>query len=162
MSAAVNVARVSLTGLRTPLLVVNLFQGMDRPTGATSAVDEVLGGVLGRLIEQREIVGTLGEITIVHNQGDRSRLAADRVAVVGLGKREELELEAIRVAAATAARRARDLRLGRFATIVHGAGAGGVEPRLAARTVAEASLLALYSYDQFKSPPDHRWSRSRK
>ncbi len=154
MSAAVNVARVSVTEIQTPLLVVNIFQGMASPSGATLAIDQALGGLLSRLIEQREIVGTLGEITIVHNQGDRAQLAADRVAVVGLGKLEELDLEAIRVAAASAARRARDLRLGRLATIVHGAGAGGIEPELAARTVAEASLLALYSYDELKSPPD--------
>src|SRR3712207_329559 len=130
MSASVAVARVSLTEIQTPLLVVNLFQGMAQPSGATAAVDDALGGLLGRLIDQGEITGTLGEITIVHNQGNRSQLAADRVAVVGLGKRDDFDLEAIRVASATAARRARDLRLGRLATIVHGAGAGGIESRL--------------------------------
>ena len=154
MDVDVKVIRTQLTELRTPLLVVNLFEGTGRPGGATAGVDEALDGLLGRLIDDGEISGALGEMTIVHNQGDRSRLAADRVAVVGLGKREDFDLEAIRVAAATAARRARDLRLTRFATIVHGAGAGGLEARLAARAVVEASLLSLYAYDEFKSPPE--------
>jgi leucyl aminopeptidase len=154
VSAEIKVDRTSLTSIRTPLLVVNLFEGMERPTGATAAVDEALEGLLTRLIEDGEVAGGLGEVTLVHNQADRARLAADRVLVVGLGKRDDFDLEAIRVAAATAARRARDLRLSRYATIVHGAGGGGLDPRQAARAVVEASVLALYSYDEFKQPPE--------
>jgi leucyl aminopeptidase len=154
MAIEVTVAQAALAGLKTPLLVVNLFEGVDRPGGATAAVDDALGGLVSRLIDDGEISGSLGEVTLIHNQADRARLAADRVAVVGLGKRDDFDLEAVRVAAATVARRARDLRISRFATIVHGAGTGGLEPRLAARTLVEASLLALYSYDDLKSPPE--------
>jgi leucyl aminopeptidase len=154
MDVSVKVERASLTSVRTPLLVVNLFEGVEEPAGATGAVDEALGGLIGRLIADGEVKGSLGEITVVHNQGDRARLAADRVAVVGLGKRDDLDLESLRIASATAARKARDLRLGRYATIIHGAGAGGLDSRLAARTVVEASLLSLYTYYHFKTPPD--------
>ncbi|HZO31801.1 MAG TPA: leucyl aminopeptidase [Chloroflexota bacterium] len=154
MDVSIRVERASLTGIRTPLLVVNLFEGVDEPSGATGAVDEALGGLIGRLIADGEIKGSLGEITIVHNQGDRARLSADRVAVVGLGKRDDLDLEALRIASATAARKARDLRLGRYATVIHGAGAGGLDSRLASKTVMEASLLSLYTYYHFKTPPD--------
>lgn len=154
MDVSVRVERASLTGIRTPLLVVNLFEGVDEPGGATGAVDEALGGLIARLIADGEIKGSLGEVTIVHNQGDRARLAADRVAVVGLGKRDDLDLEALRVASATAARKARDLRVGRYATIVHGAGTGGLDARLAAKTVIEASLLSLYTYHHYKTAPE--------
>ena len=154
MDIAVNVARATVTEVRTPLLVVNLLEGVESPSGATAAVDDALDGLLTRLVAEGEMSGCLGEMTIVHNQSDRSRLAADRVAVVGLGKREDLSLESLRVAAASAARKARDLRLSRFATIVHGAGAGGLDPRLTARVLVECSLLALYRYDELKSPPE--------
>ncbi|MFN8523109.1 MAG: leucyl aminopeptidase [Chloroflexota bacterium] len=154
MNVNVTVARGSLTAQRTPLLVVNLFEGTDQPGGATGAVDEALDGLLSRLIQAGEISGSLGEVTIIHNAGDRARLAADRVAVVGLGKREDLDLESLRIAAATVARRARDIRAGRFATIVHGAGSGNIDASAAARTLVEASLLALYTYDAYKSPPE--------
>ncbi len=154
MNIDVRVARTSVTEIRTPLLVVNLFEGVERPTGATGAVDDALDGLISRLIEEGEIRGDQCEITVIHNQGDRARLAADRVAVVGLGKRERMNLEAIRQVAAVAARRARDMRIGRFATVVHGAGAGGIDAGLAARLVVESSLLALYTHDEFKSPPE--------
>ena len=154
MDVSVKVERASLTAVRTPLLVVNLFEGVEEPAGATGAVNEALGGLIGRLIADGEIKGSLGEVTIVHNQGDRAQLAADRVAVVGLGKRDDLDLETLRIASATAARKARDLRLGKYATVVHGAGAGGLDSRLAARTLVEASLMALYTYHHYKTPPE--------
>ena len=70
--------------------------------------------------------------------------------MVGLGKQAEFELENVRVAAALAARKARDLKLDSFATIVHGAGIGGLAPHDAARATMESSILALYRYEQFK------------
>jgi leucyl aminopeptidase len=154
MDQSIRVERGSLTAVRTPLLVVSLFEGVEEPGGATRVVNEALGGLIGRLIADGEIKGSLGEFTVIHNQGDRSQLAADRVAVVGLGKRDDFDLEAARIASATAARKARDLRVGRYATVVHGAGAGGLDSRLAARALVEASLMALYTYHHFKTPPD--------
>lgn len=51
-------------------------------------------------------------------------------------------------------RKARDLRVGAYATVIHGAGAGGLDSGLAARTVVEASLLGLYTYYHYKTPPE--------
>jgi leucyl aminopeptidase len=72
---------------------------------------------------------------------------------VGLGKQtapEQERFENARVAAALAARKARDLNLDSFATIVHGAGVGGLPLDVAARATLESSILALYRYEQFK------------
>ena len=149
----VAVERASVTELATPLLVVNLLEGVMSPTGATGAVDEAMGGLISRLIASGEIRGDLGRTTVLHNQRPGAGLAAERVCVIGLGPREELDLEAVRVAAATAARLARDLRVERFATVVHGAGVGGLEPAEAARVLVESAHLALYQYAEFKTEP---------
>ena len=42
----------------------------------------------------------------------------------------------------------------RVATIVHGAGIGGLETGAAAQAVAEGSLLGTYRYTRFKQEPD--------
>jgi leucyl aminopeptidase len=47
------------------------------------------------------------------------------------------------VAAATAAQ-TRDLKIESFATVVHGAGNGGLTPEAAARATMESSIPALY------------------
>ena len=140
----------SLTEIETPLLVVNLFQDAAELGGATAAVNEAMGGLLARLREDEELRGKAGEVTLVHNPGGMA-LRARRVLVVGLGRRDEFGAEGARRAAATAARKAQELRVPRYATVLHGAGAGGLAPAEAAEALAEGSLLALYRYDQFKS-----------
>jgi leucyl aminopeptidase len=146
------VAQGSLTEIATPLLVVNLFQDADALGGATAAADQALGGLLARLRAAGELRGKLGETVVVYNQTDRLR--AERVLVVGLGPRAEFGLEAVRRAAAAAARRARELRVAEYVTVLHGAGAGGLAPQQAAEALAEGTLLALYRYDHLRTVSD--------
>jgi len=146
------VQQASVTDIETPLLVVNLFEGVAQPQGATGAVDQALSGQITQLIAEGEITGEPATITVIHTN-THAGLKARRVAVVGLGKSTDSEQERFenaRVAAATAARKARDLKLDSFATIVHGAGTGGLPLETAARATMESSILALYRYEQFK------------
>ena len=148
------VQQASVTDIETPLLIVNLFEGVSAPGGATAAVDKALGGQITQLIADGEITGEPATITVIHNgQNGHPGLKARRVAVVGLGKQSDSEQERFenaRVAAAVAARRARDLKLDSFATIVHGAGTGGLPLDVAVRATMESSILALYRYEQTK------------
>jgi leucyl aminopeptidase len=148
------VQQASVTDIDTPLLVVNLFEGVSQPQGATGAVDQALSGQISQLIADGEITGEPATITVIHNGvNGHTGLKAKRVAVVGLGKSTDSEQERFehaRVAAATAARKARELKVDSFATVVHGAGAGGLLLETAARATMESSILALYRYQQFK------------
>jgi leucyl aminopeptidase len=147
----------SVTEIDTPLLVVNLFEGVTQPGGATGAIDKALGGQISQLIADGEISGEPATISVIHNGLNGSAhagLKARRVAVVGLGKQSASawdRFENTRVAAALAARKARELKLDSFATIVHGAGTGGLPLDTAARATMESSILALYRYERFKS-----------
>ena len=75
-------------------------------------------------------------------------LAARRLLLVGLGKKDELTAERIRQAFAAAAQKARDLAVSSVASQVPEAAA--VPGPAAARAVAEGWLLALYSFDELK------------
>src|SRR5690606_30035969 len=77
----------------------------------------------------------------------RGAVPAGRVIVVGLGKREDFNAEAARRAAGKAAVKASELGSKTIATIVHGAGTGGLDPAEAAYATAEGTLLALYRYE---------------
>lgn len=143
----------------TPALVVNLFDGVKKPGGATGAVDRALGGVITRLIDSGEITGRSGEITVLHtpalNAGaakDASLpLRAERVLVAGLGKSDSFDYDSIRTVSAQVARRLRSLKVTSGATIVHGAGIGGLEPARCAEAIAEGSLMGVYRFDRYKS-----------
>jgi leucyl aminopeptidase len=134
-----------ISSVEADAIVVNLFEGAERPGGATGAVDKALDGAIAKLIEQGEIKGKLNEISIIHSLG---RIPARIVAVAGLGKQSEFTPDKIRGLAAEFCRSLRRLNCQRIATIVHGAGVGGIEPEAASQAITEGSLLGLYRFQK--------------
>ena len=59
------VQRVSVTEIETPLLVVNLFEGVTQPGGATAAVDTALGGQISQLIAEGEMPRSLARSALL-------------------------------------------------------------------------------------------------
>jgi len=142
-----------LQSVEADTLVVNLFRGVEKPGGGTGAVDAALDGAISELISQGDFSGKAGELTVLYPRGV---IPAKRVIVAGLGEREKFDAEAARRAAAKAARRALQLGTKTLATIVHGAGTGGLEAAEAAAATAEGTLLALYRYDAPRQKPEER------
>ena len=138
----------------TELIVINLFQGVTLPGGATGAVDGALGGMIRDVLGTGDFTGRSGETIVLYTRGG---IPAPRVMIVGLGEAGKLDLQGVRNASATAARRARELGVKNFATIVHGAGIGGLEPERASQAVAEGALLGLYRYEGNRSKPPKDW-----
>ncbi|RPI55194.1 MAG: leucyl aminopeptidase, partial [Chloroflexi bacterium] len=130
------------------LIVVNLFEEVTVPGGATGAVDQALGGAIREAIAAGDLRGKKGEVTVFYSRG---AIPAPRVLVVGLGPRDGFGLQSIREAAATAAKKARDLGAASFSSIVHGAGIGGMDPQAAAQAVVEGTGLGLYRYQELKN-----------
>ena len=128
-------------------LVVNLFEGVTSPGGATGAVDRALGGAVSELIASGELTGKAGQVAVVHTRG---ALPVKRVLVVGLGPSDGFGPEAARRAAASAAKRAQELGVRHLATIAHGAGVGGLDPARSARATLEGSGLAAYEFRGWK------------
>ncbi|MBU0630233.1 MAG: leucyl aminopeptidase [Candidatus Margulisbacteria bacterium] len=146
----------SIVDFKCDLLVVNEFAGIKQPGGATGAVDRALGGLIGRLTRDGEISGKLGEVTMLHALPG---VKATKVAIVGLGKSEDFDLDAVRTASAAAIKKALEIRAKTVATIIHGAGIGGLEPEEAAKAVVEGSVLGVYNfagYAKEKERPDHK------
>ncbi|MBV9132346.1 MAG: hypothetical protein JO318_06590, partial [Chloroflexi bacterium] len=75
------VQHASVTDIDTPLLVVNLFEGVSQPQGATGAVDQALSGQISQLIADGEITGEPATITVIHTNGSTGHtgLKAKRV-----------------------------------------------------------------------------------
>jgi leucyl aminopeptidase len=109
--------------------VVNLFEAVEQPGGATAAVDKALDGAIGSLINRSEIKGKFGEVAIVHTFG---KLPAGIVAIAGLGKSQDFDVDRIRGVAGEFCRALRKLNCRKIATILHGAGVGGIETEASA------------------------------
>ena len=140
----VTVAQGAIQESEAEAIIVNLFEGVTAPGGATGAVDGALDGAISELIAGGDISGKEGEVAVLYPRG---AIPARRVIVVGLGRPEEFNLEQVRRAAAHAVKKARDLKAKSVATIIHGAGIGNLSPADAAQATVEGSLLALYRYD---------------
>ena len=139
----ISVQAASIQTVAADAVVVNLFKGATQPGGATGALDRALGGALRDLIADAELRGELNETVVVHPRG---AIPARRVIVVGLGEQAELRLDTVRQAAAAAAQAAARAGARTLATIVHGAGAGGLSIADAAQATVEGTLLGQYRY----------------
>ncbi|MFO7632568.1 MAG: leucyl aminopeptidase, partial [Caldilinea sp.] len=143
-----SITQGNITDLAVDCIVVNLFEGVETPGGATGAVDQALGGMIRSLIAAGDFDGKAGATALLYTDG---KAPAARVLVVGLGKSEKFDAQAARKAAATAYKALSKLKgVKHFATIVHGAGIGGLDLGEAAQVLAEGTLLASYRAPNYK------------
>ena len=119
-------------------IIVNLFEGVESPGGATGAVDIALDGAISQVIKDGGCRGKEGTFTLIHTLG---KLSSPRVVVAGLGKQETFTLDKVRNIAAGAARYLRNARCASGATITHGAGIGGLDPRDCAQAMTDRLAL---------------------
>jgi leucyl aminopeptidase len=139
----VKVERASLTDVACDLLVINLFEGTEVPSGAAAAVDKILDGAIVRLMQEKEITGKKDTITLLHTM---DKIPAKRVAVVGLGKIGKFEMNVVRGAAAAAIGLAKKIKAGKVCSIAHGCGCQELETESVARATVEGALIGDYEY----------------
>ena len=137
-----------VTKIQVPALVVNLFEGVESPEGATGAVDRSLDGAISQLIKDGEIKGKKGEFTLIHTFG---RIGPSRVLVVGLGKEGKLDEEVVREVAAGSSRYIRRLGFQKVATIAHGSGVAGLDSAASGQAIAEGAILGLYRFKEYQT-----------
>jgi leucyl aminopeptidase len=128
-------------------IIVNLFDGVKSPGGATGTVDRALNGGISQLIEEGEIKGKTGEVTLVHTLG---LIPSPRVLVTGLGKQDKFGANVIRDLIGTSLRRARGTGATSVATILHGAGIAGLDPETCAQAIAEGAVMGTYRFRRYK------------
>ena len=118
--------------------------GDNELAGAAAALDSKLDGLLGRLAAEGELRGEAGHVSIVHVDG---KLGSPRVAVAGLGPREQIDADALRTAAAAVAR-----ETGSYAETVAWAIDGALElpAEKQARALVEGTAIGSYETARWK------------
>jgi leucyl aminopeptidase len=123
----------------TDLFAIGVFEDHSlTPLG--QAVDEALQGQIRRAIELGDIKGKAGETTLFYAQ-------ERRILVVGLGKPESFDPEAIRRAGGTVAKTALKRKLPRIAMEVF----GGKEEAEYSQALAEGVVLGSYRFLEYKT-----------
>jgi len=130
-------------------LALGILEGSGALTGAAAALDRAARGALRAVMASRDFTGRFLETVVLYPPGVRTK----RVILVGLGPGSTLDAHRVRMAAAQAVRRARDLGVGTLVTVAHGAGRGGLDPECAAQATAEGSVLGHYRFTAYRSDP---------
>jgi leucyl aminopeptidase len=141
MSVSIAVRTANAAAIDTPLLIVLLPAGTQRP-GPLGALDDALGGTLARALERREFRAQRDET--YHLSGGAT--GPQRVLLVGMGAPSDRAL-GLRRAAALAARQAHRSGVGSAAIWAPRLDAQGAE------NVAVGVHLGAWEYTDLKTPP---------
>ncbi|TMK70245.1 MAG: leucyl aminopeptidase [Actinobacteria bacterium] len=129
----VEVTGQPLEAVDADLQVVGLMQG------------EELDSAYSDLPGARDVRSGFRKHTLLRPDGDR------RVLVIGLGKREELDAERLRIAAAVSVQQAVNYEARSVAWTLPDADGTAADPAAFAAGIADGAVLASFRFDRFKS-----------
>ncbi len=132
------------------VLVLNLFEGVKIPAGATGAIDIALDGLISKFIIAKEgFDGKFGKMYLLPTYG---KIAAEKVLLVGLGKNKDFTPNRLRELSAKIIKKCRKMgNAKKVISVLHGAGIGGYDPEICARMITEGTLIGSYSFDKYKT-----------
>lgn len=128
-------------------LIVSACSDAKEFGGATAVVDAVCGGLVSAVVKEEGFKAGLGQTLTVRTGG---ALPAKRVIVVGLGVKGDIQEETVRVAAAAGFQAAKAVGAKSIVSVLHGAGGGGLAPKLCGKAVVEGVRLAAYGFGRYK------------
>jgi leucyl aminopeptidase len=129
------------------VIAVGMFEGEEVQKSQAGLLDNALKGLISDMVASGEFEGKAGQ-TVVLYPGEE--FAAQRAVLVGLGKRDKFNADALRKAAAHAARTVRDLRRTKFDFLVPGA-VDSLTAEMMGAAIAEGAVLSLYRFLRYKT-----------
>jgi leucyl aminopeptidase len=140
----INLERKPLAALETQALVSYVFDDNEGPQGHAAELDQLTGGLLGRLNKGGELTGKPLETTLIHAPAG---LNVARLLLIGAGKREQCNTATLRKVAGVALRylKARSVHDFVFAVRENGA----TEEN--AQAITEGMVTADLETDKYKS-----------
>jgi leucyl aminopeptidase len=133
-----------LAKIEADALVTYSFDQEKPVDGLLAQLDEATGGSLSKLAASGELTGKIFETTLLHYpQG----LAAQRLFVIGAGKKEKFGTPDLRRLAGAAVRALKSRQIKRLAFLVHEKD----RSEAAAQAVVEGMILANFDSDSYKT-----------
>ena len=140
-----------LAQVETPLLAIAVAQGSALPA-SLAELDRAAGGVVARAIKSGDFKGKRDETALLYPGGAKP----ERLLLVGMGKGGEVTRNAMRRAAAVAAKRARSLGAGaqHFAFAVAREARNGVAGKDLGQVVVEGAAQGAWAFTELKAAPE--------
>ena len=146
MQVDVKVGRAEAESAEVLVLTHCEGEGLNKQDGAP--IDKLLGGALRDLLQSKEFEGKASEILLYHTHG---KVPAKRLLLVGLGKKKDLTLDAVRQAMGHAVKRVRQTKAGSFTVTVPAVTPKGHSPVEVAQAMTEGAILGGYQFTAYRS-----------
>ena len=147
----VTVVQAAAPAVTTPLLALQMFERDRKLEGSAAELDERTGGLIKRVLSGGDFKGKKDE-TLVLYPPEKS-IKADRILLVGVGKREDYTLERLRRGVGSTVRQAEKLGVRKVALVLDHVEklSERMGPDFAARGAADAGVLAAWDFRELKS-----------
>jgi leucyl aminopeptidase len=146
MQVDVKVGRAEAESAEVLVLTHCEGEGLNKQDGAP--IDKLLGGAVRDLLQSKEFEGKASEILLYHTHG---KVPAKRLLLVGLGKKKDLTLDAVRQAMGHAVKRVRQAKAGSFTVTVPAVTPKGHSPVEVAQAMTEGAILGGYQFTAYRS-----------
>jgi leucyl aminopeptidase len=143
----ISVQKGKLAETKSQAIILALFEDSRKLAGVALQIDQKTGGLISELIANHDFEAKPSQISVIYTRG---LLPAKRIALVGLGKQNEFNLEKLRIALAKAMQHLRSINIKEAATSIDWNLIPDAKDK-AAQAVAEGALLGLYQYTPFKT-----------
>lgn len=140
----INVVAAKIEKHKTDAAVIPLFEN-EKPGMVAGRVDRALGGMISRLIKRGDFKPKTGAVHLLYPEG---RIAAERLLLMGLGKRSEFTLNRLRQAAGKAAPSLRGAGARNVTLVTDGT---GLEAEELGQALTEGCVLGLYRFLKYKT-----------
>src|SRR5690606_36453671 len=150
----IRTAHAPLDEIRTPLLLLHIFERDKAPVGFVAKVDQLYNGAISRVLQNGDFTGRKEDTLLLYPPSGTPGI--ERVLLVGVGKREEHTVERLRRVVGVAVRQAEKLNISDLAISVGHVHhlSEGMGDYFAGLAAVQAAVLASWNFREMKSQPD--------
>jgi len=142
----ITVVKGKLVDAKAEAIILALFERENRLSGVAAEVDAKSGGLLSDVIKSGDFEAKPSQVSMIYSR----TLAAKRIALVGLGKKNELTPETIRRAFAKVMQELRGLKVRKAAVALDLSLLTGQKGKIVSAAM-EGAVLGLYRYTPYKT-----------
>jgi len=141
------VKKGNLAEAKSQAIILTFFEDQKKLAGAALQIDQKSGGLISELMKNRDFEAKQSQVSVIYA---RDLLPAKRIALLGLGKSAEVDLDKIRGAFAKVMQHLRSINIKEAATSIDWKLVDETKEKIV-QAVVEGALLGLYQYTPFKT-----------
>ena len=146
----VNFQKSYLNDFETPLVLIGVLDEAKEDPHFSGLIDAAKS-----VIEHGDFRGKHGDLSIVYTQG---AIRAERILLVGLGKKDKLTAESIRQVVGNASRKARDLDVKKISVFLDSFSRGIVEVTEATEALVQGIIMGSFQNIVYRTMVKKRYS----